>query len=160
MLVRNLKYKYENDEGKTVEEIETHRFNLSKREVLQLEVETDGWLSRSIREIGGNADNKQVLNFFETFILKSWGVREDGGKRFNKSPELYHQFRTSLAYDALFDELAFSDDSARYLAEFIKGVMPEDFIDPVAIEKAAAEMKEAQEKSKAEAAASASQPTT
>lgn len=152
MLVRNLTYKYENDEGKEVTETEVHRFNLSKREVLQLEVETDGWLSKSIRDVGGDADNKAVLNFFETFILKSWGVREDGGKRFNKSPELYHNFATSLAYDALFDELAFSDDSAAYLAEFIKGVMPEDFVDPDAIEKAAAEMKQEQEKARAAAA--------
>lgn len=158
MLVRNLTYKYENDEGKTVEETEVHRFNLSKREVLQLEIETDGWLSRSIKEVGTVADNQQVFDFFEKFILKSWGIREDGGKRFNKSPELYHNFRTSLAYDALFDELAFSDNSARYLADFIKGVMPEDFVDAEAIEKAAAEMKAAQEKALAEAGAD--QPST
>lgn len=160
MLVRNLTYKYENDEGKTVEETEVHRFNLSKREVLQLEIETDGWLSRSIKEVGTAADNQQVFDFFEKFILKSWGVREDGGKRFNKSPELYHNFRTSLAYDALFDELAFSDNSARYLADFIKGVMPEDFVDAEAIEKAAAEMKAEQEKTKALAQAGSEQPST
>lgn len=154
MLKRELKYKYVNDEGVEVSETEVHYFNLAKREVLILEVEEEGGLSLSkmMKEIAAETvTNEQVFKFFEKFVLMAYGVREDGGKRFEKSEELTAKFKSSLAYDALFDELAFSPDSAGYFADFIKGVMPPDMISAKAIEEAVAEMKQAQAKAELEA---------
>jgi hypothetical protein len=157
VLKREIKYTYTNDKNEEVTETGTYYFNLSKREVLKLEVDTDGGLSGMIREISAdNADNQKIFNFFEKFVLMSFGIRKDEGRRFEKTDEILHEFKTSLAYDALFDQLTFSEDSAGYLAEFIKGTMPPDFISAEAIEKAVAEMKEAQAKAEQEASAATS----
>lgn len=117
MLKRDITY--EDYNGDTV--TDTHYFNLTQTEILELEVSKDGGLDAFIKRV---IETKQVAKLMEEFkkiVLASYGVRSEDGKRFIKSDELRLEFSQTAAYDALFMELATDANSA---AEFIKGVIP------------------------------------
>ena len=113
---------YEDFNGDTA--TEEFYFNLTKSEIVELEVGYDGGLEATIQRIIKAQDNKALLNEFKKLVLLSYGVKSDDGKRFIKNDELREAFSQTAAYDALFIELATNDDSA---ATFIKGIVPKEF---------------------------------
>jgi hypothetical protein len=121
MLKRDITYENFNGESIT----ETFYFNLTKTELIKLEVDKEGGLQATIQRIIESKDNKSLIEEFQSIILMSYGTKSDDGKRFIKSEELREQFSQTAAYDALFMELATSDDAA---AVFIKGVVPKDIV--------------------------------
>lgn len=105
---------------------ETHYFNLSKRELIDMTLETEGeedlavWLQR-ISE-SGNA--KLIIKTFRDIVAKSYGTRDDTNPtRFYKSEEQTNDFMNSMAFDALFEELMTNGSAA---AQFIAGMIPKD----------------------------------
>jgi hypothetical protein len=120
---------YEDFEGNPISE--DFYFNLSKSELIELEVQYDKGLAESLQDIVKANDGKSLIAEFKKIILISYGKKSDDGKRFIKSEELRNEFTQSLAYDALFMELATDDKAA---AAFIQGIVPRDLGD--AIEKA------------------------
>lgn len=119
MLKRDITY--EDFDGQTV--TETFYFNLTKTEIVELEVGYDGGLESTLRRIVNTKDTKALMKEFKRIVLMAYGVRSEDGKRFVKSDELREQFTQTAAYDALFIELATNDDAA---AKFIQGVVPRD----------------------------------
>lgn len=102
---------------------DTHYFNLSKTELVELEVSYEGGLSAAIQRIIDSKDIKALIKEFQKIILTSYGVRSEDGKRFIKNDQLREEFTQTAAYDALFMELATDENAA---ANFIKGVVPVD----------------------------------
>lgn len=100
-------------------------FNLTKSEMVEMEMEHKGGLGVAIQRIISAGDTKALLVEFKKLILGSYGEKSDDGKRFVKSEALLISFSQSLAYDALFMELATSDTAA---ADFIKGIIPADML--------------------------------
>jgi hypothetical protein len=115
------KIKYENWDGE--EEEEVHYFNLSKPELLKMQVEIGGGFGNFLQRISETRDEKQLVTQFERIIMMSYGVRSDDGKRFMKSDELRQAFMETRAYEALHEELTTDADKA---AEFIKGILPKE----------------------------------
>jgi len=111
--------KYEDWDGEEQEEV--HYFNLSKPELLKMQVDIEGGFGKFLQRISETKDEKELVNQFERIIMMSYGVRE--GKRFMKNDELRKAFMETRAYEALHEELTTNSDKA---AEFIKGILPKE----------------------------------
>ena len=104
-----------------VEKTEDFYFNLSKAEIMEMELSTYGGLAEMIKRIIDAQDGPAIIKVFKDLILKAYGVKSPDGKRFIKSEELFTEFSQTEAYSNLFMELSTDADAA---SEFIKGIMP------------------------------------
>lgn len=96
-------------------------FNLSKAEVMEMEMSTSGGLAQMINKIIETQDSPAIIKIFKDLILKAYGEKSPDGKRFIKSPELSEAFAQTEAYSNLFMELATDADAA---AKFVNGITP------------------------------------
>lgn len=102
---------------------ETFYFNLSKAELVELEVEFDGGLAKFLQRIIDDGNVANMIEQFKRIVLLSYGVRSEDGKRFIKNDQVREEFTQTAAYSAVFMELATSDQAA---AAFLMGVLPKD----------------------------------
>lgn len=98
-------------------------FNLTKAELMEMNLSKDGGLERLVERITQTNDQKQLVDIFKEIIFKSYGEKSADGDRFIKSDELSIAFSQTPAYDILFMELATDADAA---ADFINNVVPAD----------------------------------
>lgn len=119
MLKRDITY--EDFEGNTL--TETFYFNVSKPELIELEVEVAGGFSEWMQRIIKAEDYQTIIKEFKRFVLFAYGQKSEDGKRFIKSDQLREEFSQTNAYNVLFMELAQDDGAA---ADFVLGVMPKD----------------------------------
>lgn len=106
-----------------VERKEDHYFNLTKAEIMEMELGTTGGLAETIQRLVSAQDQPAIIKIFKDLIRKSYGVKSADGKRFIKSDEIWAEFEQTEAYSMLFMELATDADKA---AEFINGIVPAD----------------------------------
>lgn len=105
------------------ERTEDFYFNLSKAELMEMQMSTSGGLTEMVKRIIQTQDTPEILKIFKNIILKSYGVKSDDGKRFIKRPELTEEFEQTEAYSNLFMELLQDEKKA---ADFINGLLPAD----------------------------------
>lgn len=105
------------------ERTEDYYFNLSKAELMEMEMGTSGGLAEMINKIVSTQDAPAIIKVFKELILKAYGEKSPDGKRFIKSEELSIAFSQTEAYSNLFMELATDADAA---AAFVKGIIPVD----------------------------------
>ena len=115
------KIKAEDFDGNLREE--TFYFNLSKSELTKMELSINGGLSSLLQKISETQDIKEVKNLLEQFIELSYGVKSLDGRKLDKSPELFADFKATNFYDELFMELISDSNKA---AEFINAIVPSD----------------------------------
>lgn len=106
-----------------LERTEEFRFNLTKAELMDMELTTVGTFSKLMQKIIDEKDMVRLAKYFKELILKSYGVKSDDGKRFIKSPELSEAFSQTEAYSELYMELI---GNSEYAVKFIQQVMPKD----------------------------------
>ena len=120
---------------------ETHWFNLTKAEILEMELLTVGGMEKYIQNIIEAKDVPSLVKLFKDLIHKSYGVKSADGKRFIKSHEALKEFTETNAYSELFMELATDSEAA---SDFIKGIIPDDIdINDPAVREKASELIEA-----------------
>jgi len=123
MLTKTIKYTDYNG----VEREEQFLFNLSKAELMEMELGTIGGLGDMIRNIIAAQDTPQIIKIFKELVLKAYGEKSADGKRFIKVDEngtpLSLAFSQTEAYSNLFMELATDDVAA---AKFVRGIIPAD----------------------------------
>lgn len=107
------------------EHTEDFYFNLSKAEIAEIEMTTEGGFAEKLQKIVDNQDAKGMIDVFKNLILKSYGVKSEDGKRFIKSEDISNSFYQSEAYSQLFMDLITNPDEATI---FVKGVMPSDLV--------------------------------
>lgn len=105
-----------------VERTEDFYFNLTKAEVMEMEMSTSGGLAEAIKRIIAAQDTPSIIKIFKELVLKSYGEKSPDGKRFIKSEEIATAFSQTEAYSTIFMELATDADAA---AKFINGIIPE-----------------------------------
>lgn len=105
------------------ERTEDFHFNLTKAEIMEMEMSTSGGLAEMIQKITAEQDAPKIIKIFKDLILKAYGEKSLDGKRFLKSDELREAFSQTEAYSILFMELATDADAA---AKFINGIVPAD----------------------------------
>lgn len=110
-----------------VERKEDFYFNLSKAEIMEMEMSTVGGLTEMINKIVAAQDAPAIIKLFKDLVLKAYGEKSADGKRFmKKDPDgrpLYTNFQDTEAYSILFMELATDADAA---AKFVNGIVPAD----------------------------------
>ena len=104
-----------------VERTEDHYFNLSKAELMEMELSTTGGLAEMINKIVAAQDAPAIVKVFKDLVLKAYGQKSADGRRFIKSKELSDEFAQTEAYSQLFMELATDADAA---AKFVNGIVP------------------------------------
>ena len=102
-------------------------FNLSKAEVLEMEMGISGGMSQMLNKIIAAQDGGRVIKTFKDIILKAYGEKSPDGKRFIKSEEISTAFSQTEAYSQLFMELATNADAA---ATFVNSIIPVDITKP------------------------------
>lgn len=113
------------------EKTETAYFNLTKREIIQLQNSVEGGLDKAIQKINESGDQLKVFALFDKMILSAYGKKSEDGSRFIKSPEITEEFVSSAAYDALFDEMTTNPNLIR---DFFVGAVPAEMKDSIASE--------------------------
>lgn len=111
------------------ERTEDFYFNLSKAEIMEMELGTTGGFGEMIQNIINAKDIPSIVKIFKDLVLKAYGEKSPDGKRFIKSPELAEEFAQTEAYSILFMELATDADSA---SAFVNGIIPSDIQKQVA----------------------------
>lgn len=106
------------------ERTEDFYFNLTKNEILQWEWGVENGLTNVIDRIVKAQDGPQIIEYFKELILKAYGEKSDDGRRFIKSEELSIAFSQTPVFDELYIKL-FTDSD--YAAEFVRGMLPDDF---------------------------------
>ena len=104
-----------------VERTEDFYFNLSKAELMEMELSTTGGLAEMINKIVAAQDAPAIVKIFKELVLKSYGQKSADGRRFIKSKELAEEFAQTEVYSQLFMELATDADAA---AKFVNGIVP------------------------------------
>lgn len=102
-------------------------FNLSKAEILEMEMGISGGMTQMLNKIIAAQDGGRVIKTFKDIILKAYGEKSPDGKRFIKSEEISTAFSQTEAYSQLFMELATNADAA---ATFMNSIIPVDTTKP------------------------------
>ena len=117
MLKKTITYTDYNGKERT----EDFYFNLTKAEIMEMELGTTGGLSEMIQRIVSAQDAPAIIKIFKDLILKAYGEKSADGKYFRKSREISEAFAQTEAYSILFMVLATDADAA---AKFINGIVP------------------------------------
>ena len=100
-------------------------FNLTKAELMEMEMSTSGGLAEMIQNIVKAQDAPAIIKIFKDLVLKAYGEKSLDGKRFMKVDEngtpLSIAFSQTEAYSNLFMELATNTEAA---SEFVNGIVP------------------------------------
>lgn len=118
MLKKTVTYKDFNE----VEHTEDFYFNLTKAEIIEMELTAVGnSLAKHMENVIASNNGQMIMDVFKSIIFKSYGIKSDDGKRFIKSDQLSLDFSHTAAYDVLYVELV---TDAKASAAFINGLVP------------------------------------
>lgn len=110
---------YTDYEGNT--RTEDFYFNLSQAEVMKMEMSEEGGLEKLLKKIIAEQNHTKIMEYFDDFIMRSYGEKSPDGKRFVKSSELSKAFSETEAYSILFMELC---TDAKAASAFVNAVLP------------------------------------
>ncbi len=106
------------------ERTEDFYFNLSTRELANLELKNYGGFEGLIRQMIATTDLPKLTELFEKIILMSYGEIAPDGRRFIKEGgKLAEEFMETEAYTQLYMELISNPDK---LSAFVSGIVPKD----------------------------------
>lgn len=117
MLKKTMTYTDFNGEKRT----EDFYFNLTKAEIMKMEMGVSGGLAEMIQRIVAAQDQPAIISVFEDLIQKAYGVKTPDGRGFVKRKEDLEAFIATEAYSDMFMELATDADKA---SEFVNGIIP------------------------------------
>jgi len=112
-------------------------FNLSKAELLEMEMSEKGGFENYIRKLMEEKDNKQIYKLFKDLILMSYGQKSADGRTFIKKKMvdgqmiyLKDEFEQTEAFTELMMELLSGGDEA--MAKFINSLIPKEIAEQAA----------------------------
>ena len=109
-----------------VERTETFYFNLTRAEIIEMEVLYPGGLAEVMENAIKAKDSKRLFTLFKDLIKASYGEKSEDGRRFMKSDEISRGFFENPAYDELYLKMTTDE---HFAAEFVKGILPLDKLD-------------------------------
>lgn len=118
MIKKTIKYV----DWKGNEREEDFYFNLSKPELMEMELTTKGGMSDYLAKIVKAQSKEELIKWFKIIILKAYGEKSEDGRRFIKSDELSTAFSQTGAFEKLYMELVTDENKA---SEFVNAIVPE-----------------------------------
>lgn len=120
--------KFEDYDGNEREE--TFLFNLNKSELMMwLMTSGDYTLDKVLMRLMEERNGKKLMETIEDLIHRSYGRKSLDGRRFEKSEEIWRDFRETEAYSELFYELS---TDAKKCGEFVNGIIPKKLAEEMA----------------------------
>lgn len=116
---------YTNADGNEI--TEDFHFNLTKAELLKMELSETGGFKEHLEQIVKSGNGKDIIEAFEQILRAAYGVRTPDGK-FVKIPGAFDEFVTTEAYSEMFFELV---TDAKKSSEFVNAIVPAALIDEV-----------------------------
>lgn len=110
---------YEDYNG--AERTEDFYFNLTKAEIMEMQMSTAGGLTEMINKVVAAQDAPAIIKVFKDLVLKAYGVKSPDGRRFIKNDEVREEFAQTEAYSIIFMELA---TDAKAATDFVNGIIP------------------------------------
>lgn len=113
---------YVNFNGET--KTKTINFNLTEAELTKLQKDYlhVGGIQKVMDDAIASGDTKQLLDFFELLVHRSYGIKSADGEEFDKSPELMRRFENQAYYSDLY--MSFFLEEGAVGQAFIRAVMP------------------------------------
>lgn len=108
-----------------VERTESHYFNLTEAEILEMEMSTAGGFAEMVQGIIDAKDQPAIIKIFKDLIFKAYGRKSPDGRLFEKSDKLSLEFSQTPAYSKLFMKYALDDKAG---SAFINGLMPAELV--------------------------------
>lgn len=120
------------------ERTEDMYFNLTQTELMELAMELPDEVTGSVGNDPNNINEKAAMGLLETLgkkgvieyikrlVLKSYGIKSQDGRRFEKSEEISREFSQTIAFDNLMMELMTDDKAA---SDFMNSVIPSSVAD-------------------------------
>lgn len=97
-------------------------FHLNKAEVIQWLICNGGiTLDQQLQRLYEASRGKDIMDIFEDLLRRSYGKKSVDGRRFDKSDELWKDFRATEAYSIIFTELV---TDAKKAAAFLNSIVP------------------------------------
>lgn len=128
MYVRTITY--EDYEGQ--QRTEDFYFNLNKAELLKWMVTTgDYTIDKVLMRIVQERNGKRIMEAIDELIHLSYGQKSLDGRRFEKTDEIWKDFKETEAYATLFTELV---TDAQKAGEFVNGIIPEKLANQISEE--------------------------
>lgn len=106
-----------------VERTEEFHFNLSKAEIMSMEMSVEGGMSSVLNNAIQSMDQTKLFKAFKDLVLRSYGVKSADGKRFIKNDELREEFEQSEPFSIIFMELMTDEKAA---SDFVNAIIPKD----------------------------------
>ncbi len=110
--------KFEDFNG--VEKEQDFYFNLTKADILKMELSEEGGMDKRLDRLVKTKDMKEAIKVFEGLLLMAYGVKTDDG-RFVKNDQVRAEFASSAAYSDIYFELATNPEEAQ---KFVENVVP------------------------------------
>ena len=100
----------------------TAYFNLSKAEMMEMELSTKAGIEEWLRILIATNDHATIVQTYKNLILKSYGIKSEDGTRFIKTDKLREEFEQSAAYSEFFMELlADPSEQTRFMQNVMSG---------------------------------------
>lgn len=109
---------------------EEHYFHLNKAEVIKwLTTTGDYTLDKVVLRLTNERNGKKIMEIFDNLMEISYGKPSLDNRKFEKSEEIWKDFRDTEAYSIIFTELV---TDAKKSADFIQAIIPEDLANEIA----------------------------
>lgn len=119
MVKKTITYTDYND----VERTEDFYFNLTKAELMEMQLSMEGGMRAYIQRIMAAKSQLALVNLFKQILLLSYGKKSDDGRLFLKNDTIRAEFEAHPVYSQIYMELSLNEEKA---AEFINGLIPAD----------------------------------
>lgn len=106
------------------ERTEEFYFNFTEAEIQEQNLKTPGGLEKRLKKIAESKDQAQIVEYFKSLILDSYGEKSDDGRKFIKvrdGKRLSEEFEQTAAYNKLFMLLSTNTEAA---IRFVNGIIP------------------------------------
>lgn len=118
MLVKKITYTDYNG----MERTEDFYFNISRAELMELELGTSGGIHQKIDRLQQTIDGPEIMKLFKELITLAICEKSPDGRRLLKSPEISNAFLQTEAYSVLLMELLSDPEKAN---GFMKAILPD-----------------------------------
>ena len=106
------------------ERTEDYYFNLTKAEIMEMQLCTDGGFVETVKKIVEAKNQLELTQLFKKIICASYGVLSPDGRKFVKNQQVLDDFMATQAYSDLYIELLSGDGKAA--EDFVNGILPKD----------------------------------
>ena len=112
------------------ERTEDYYFNLTKAEIMEMQLCTDGGFVETVQKIVEAKNQLELTRLFKKIICASYGVLSPDGRKFVKNQQVLDDFMATQAYSDLYIELLSGDGKAA--EDFVNGILPKDLTNEAA----------------------------